>query len=379
MKYICPAAKKCGGCQLSNLIYDDQLALKQSKIIRAVGRYCRVDEIIGMDDPFHYRNKATHIFGFKRGNIVSGIYQSATRRITPIDDCMIEDKYSNLLVKTIKELCVSFKIKAYDIDSRRGFVRHVLVRKSKNTGEIMVVIVTAKGEFPKKRDFVKALLEKHPDITTVVWNINPTEIPIYLGEKNEVFFGDGYITDRLCGLSFRISPNSFYQVNSVQTEVLYNKVKEFASLCGKEKVIDAYCGTGTIGLSLAKSAKEIIGVELNASAVKDACFNAELNGIKNTKFVCADAGEFMLAQAQKGEKIDVVITDPPRSGCSKRFLESLLSLLPERVVYVSCNPETLSRDLFTLRKGGYRVTKIQPVDMFPHTEHIEAVCLLSKK
>ncbi len=378
MKYICPAAKKCGGCQLSNLTYEEQLSLKQSKIIRAVGRYCHVDEIIGMEVPFHYRNKATHIFGFLRGNIISGIYQSSARRITPIDECMIEDEYSNRIVKTVKSLCVSFKIKAYDIDSRRGFIRHVLVRRSVSCGEIMVVIVTARGDFPNKNGFVKALLQKHPDITTVVWNVNPTDTPIFSGDKNEVLYGNGYITDKLCGLSFRISPNSFYQVNSVQTEVLYSKVKELASLCGKETVIDAYCGTGTIGLSVASGAKAVVGVEVNSSAVKDARFNAESNGIKNASFICADAGDFMLEQAQRGEKIDVVITDPPRAGCSKRFLDSLLKLLPDRIVYVSCNPETLSRDLFALRKGGYRVNKIQPVDMFPHTEHIETVVLLSK-
>lgn len=378
MKKFCPAAKKCGGCQLSNLTYDEQLSLKQSKIIRAVGRYCHVDEIIGMDDPFHYRNKATHIFGFLRGNIVSGIYQSATRRIVPIDECMIEDRYSDKIVKTVKELCVLLKIKAYDLESRRGFIRHVLVRRSQSNGEIMVVIVTSKGDFPQKSEFVQALLDRHPDITTIVWNINPTDVPIFLGDKNEVLYGNGYITDRLCGLSFRISPNSFYQVNSVQTEVLYKKVKEFASLSGKETVIDAYCGTGTIGLSVANGAKEIVGVELNSSAVNDARFNAESNGIKNARFVCADAGDFMLEQAKNNKSIDVVITDPPRAGCSKKFLDSLITLSPKRIVYVSCNPETLSRDLFALRKGGYRAQRIQPVDMFSHTEHIETVVLLSK-
>ncbi|MBO5869372.1 MAG: 23S rRNA (uracil(1939)-C(5))-methyltransferase RlmD [Clostridia bacterium] len=375
----CPVAKKCGGCQLQNLNYDEQLSLKQSKIIRMAGKYCHVDEIIGMENPYRYRNKATHIFGFKSGKIVSGIYQSSARRIIPVDDCFLEDEYSNKIVQTVKKLCVSFKLKAYDLNTKRGFVRHVLVRRGSNNGEIMVVIVTAKDDFPKKRDFVSALIEKHPDITTVVWNINPTDTPVFLGQKSEVLYGDGYITDTLCGLKFRISPNSFYQVNPIQTEILYNKVKEFATLNGNERVIDAYCGTGTIGLTLAKNAKEVIGVEVNADSVNDARFNAEMNGIKNAKYICADAGEFMVETAQKGEKIDVVITDPPRSGCSKKFLDSLLTLNPERIVYVSCNPETLSRDLFVLRKGGYRVNKIQPVDMFPHTEHVETIVCLNKQ
>ena len=378
MKF-CSVAKKCGGCQLQNLDYDEQLALKQSKVIRMVGKFCHVDDIIGMDNPCRYRNKATHIFGFISGKIVSGIYQSSTRRIVPIDDCFLEDEYSNKIVKTIKTLCASFKLKAYDLNSKRGFVRHVLVRRGSNDGEIMVVIVTAKGDFPRKSDFVSALIEKHPDIKTVVWNINSTDTPIFLGRKSEILYGDGYITDTLCGLKFRISPSSFYQVNPTQTEILYQKAKEFASLSGKERVIDAYCGTGTIGLTLAESAREVIGVEVNDSAVNDARFNAELNGIKNAKYICADAGEFMVETAQKGEKIDVVITDPPRSGCSKKFIDSLLTLNPERIVYVSCNIETLSRDLFALRKGGYRVNKIQPIDLFPHTEHVETVVCLGKR
>jgi len=375
----CPNFKKCGGCQLQNLTYEEQLSFKQAKVIRKIGKFCHVDEIIGMSEPYFYRNKATHIFGFKSGRIVSGIYQSSTRKIVPVDSCMLEEPYSNKIVQTIKKLCVSFKIKAYDLNTKHGFIRHVLIRRGSNNGEIMVVIVTAKGEFPKKRDFVSALLDKHPDISTVVWNINPTDTPIFLGQKSEVLYGNGYITDVLCGLKFRISPNSFYQVNHTQTEVLYNKVKEFASLKCNERVIDAYCGTGTIGLTLADSAHEVIGVEVNSDSVNDAIFNATANGIKNAKFVCADAGEFMLNLAQKGEKIDVVITDPPRSGCSKRFLSSMLKLEPKRIVYVSCNIETLTDDLFALRKGGYRVTKIQPVDMFPHTNHVETVVSLTRQ
>ncbi|MBR5858720.1 MAG: 23S rRNA (uracil(1939)-C(5))-methyltransferase RlmD [Clostridia bacterium] len=375
----CPIYKKCGGCQLQNLTYEEQLSLKQSKIIKLVGKYCHVDEIIGMEHPYNYRNKISRAFGFRNGRIISGIYQSASRRIVQTDSCFLEDEYADKVIKTIRELCISFRIKAYDINTGRGFFRHALIRRAKNSGETMAVLVTAKGDFPKKRDFVNALLQKHPELTTVVWNINPTETPLFLGEKSETLYGNGFITETLLGNSFRISPRSFYQVNTKQTEVLYTKVLELAELSGKERVIDAYCGTGTIGLTLARKAKSVIGVESNPDAVADAEANARLNGIKNAQFVAADAGEFMQSLAEKGEKIDTVITDPPRAGCSKRFIESLLSLSPKKIVYVSCNPETLTRDLFALRKGGYKVKKIQPIDMFPFTEHVETVVLLSRE
>lgn len=374
----CPVCKKCGGCQLQNLTYKEQLSMKQAKVIRLVGRYCHVDEIIGMDDPYHYRNKVSHAFGFMSGRVVSGIYQSSSRRIVPCDTCLLEDAYADEIVKTVKKLCISFGIQAYDLKSGRGFLRHVLVRRGFSSGETMTVLVTAKGDFPKKRDFAAALLARH-EITTVVWNINSSDTPLLLGVKSEVLHGDGYITDTLSGLSFRISPNSFYQVNPVQTEVLYGKAAEFACLSGKERVIDAYCGTGTIGLTIAKDARELIGVDSNAEAVADAIANAERNGIRNASFAVSDAGEFMLKLALRGETADVVITDPPRAGCSKQFVSALLALAPKRIVYVSCNPETLSRDLFALSEGGYRVKKIQPVDMFPFTEHVETVVLLSHK
>lgn len=375
---LCKYAKKCGGCQLQNLDYDDQLGLKQSKVIRLVGKYCHVDEIIGMDEPFHYRNKVQSAFAFRNGRTVCGIYQSSTNRIVPVDSCLLEDKRASKIVKTVNELVNSFKIKSYDLSTERGFMRHILVRIGQKTGEIMVVLVTSKGEFPHKSNFVSALLEKHPEISTVVWNINPYKTALMLGEKSEILFGNGFITDELMGLKFRISPRSFYQVNPNQTEILYQKAFEFANLSGKERVIDCYCGTGTIGLTMAKGAKEVIGVEINEAAVTDASFNASANGINNAKFIKGDAGEFMQSLAEKGESVDVVITDPPRAGCSLKFLKSVLALSPKRIVYVSCNPETLSRDLFTLRKGGYKVKKIQPVDMFPFTEHVECVVCLSR-
>ena len=375
----CPYAKKCGGCSLQNLPYEEQLHLKQAKLIGLLGRFGRVEEIIGMDDPTHYRGKIQAAFKSKSGKVISGVYQSATRRIVEVEDCMLEDPCAAPILATIRKLCGSMKIKPFDLESGQGFLRHVLIRRGFASGEIMVVLVTVPGEFRSKRSFVNELLRRHPEITTVVRNINPTETALFLGSESYVLHGEGVITDRLCGLDFRISPRSFYQVNPVQTEVLYGKAREFAGLTGKETVIDAYCGTGTIGLTMAASAKEIIGVEVNRDAVADAIDNARRNGVENAAFHAADAGQFMEAMAAKGQTADVVITDPPRAGCSGKFLHSLMKLAPNRVVYVSCNPETLARDLYTLTKGGYKVKKMQPVDMFPFTSHVECVVSLTKK
>ncbi len=374
----CPYAKKCSGCQLQNLTYKEQLQMKQVKVIRLLGKYCHVEEIIGMDNPYNYRNKVQSALAIKNGKTIAGIYQSTSNKIVEVENCMLEDKDATKIVATVKKLCPNFKIKPYDLNTGSGFLRHVLIRKGFTSGEIMVVLVTSRGEFKSKTSFVNELLRRHPEITTIVWNINPTSTALMLGNKSEILYGSGYIKDTLCGLSFRISPRSFYQINPIQTEILYSIAKEYASLTGKEKVIDAYCGTGTIGLTMAREAKEIIGVEVNSDAIRDAKENATLNGIKNAKFYNADAGDFMCDLASKNEKADVVITDPPRAGCSIKFLRSLLKLSPKRIVYISCNPETQARDLITLTKNGYRVSKIQPVDLFPHTNHVESVVCLTK-
>ncbi len=353
--------------------------MKQVKLIRLLGRYCHVEEIIGMDSPLHYRNKAQSMFGFKNSKIISGIYQSATCKIAEVEGCMLETEKAEKIINTIKKLSIKHKIKAFDLQTGSGFLRHVLIREGFKTGEIMVVLVSCEGVFPQKEIFVNDLIKAHSEITTVVWNINPTQTPLFLGKKSEVLYGDGYIKDILCGLEFRISPASFYQVNPVQTEVLYSIAKDYAKLKGNEIVLDAYCGTGTIGLTMAKNAGKVIGVEINSDAVRDAKENATLNNIENAEFYNEDAGECISNLANKKEKIDVVITDPPRAGCSMKFLKSLIKLFPKRVVYISCNPETLANDLNVLTKAGYRVKKIQPVDMFPYTNHVECVVCLSRK
>ncbi len=375
----CPLYKKCGGCQLQNMSYEEQLSFKQVKVIKLLGRYHHVNEIIGMDNPYHYRNKVQAAFGMKGGNIISGVYQSSTHKIVPVDSCMIEDEKADEIVVTIRKLLKSFKLKPFNDETMQGFLRHVLIKRSFSTNQIMVVLVTGYSEFPKSRQFINALLERHSDITTIIQNINDKRTSLVLGEKSRVLYGDGYIEDILCGCRFRISAKAFYQINSIQTEKLYNTALKFAKLSGNETVIDAYCGTGTIGIIASKKAGSIIGVELNHDAVEDAKVNAQINNIKNIDFYEADAGKFMVDAAKAGRKADVVIMDPPRAGASVSFLHSLITLSPKKVVYISCNPETQARDISILIRNGYRVRKIQPVDMFPHTEHVETVVQLVRK
>lgn len=375
----CPLAKKCGGCQLQNMNYERQLKWKQARCEILLKKFGKVDKIIGMENPYHYRNKVQAAFGrTKSGKIISGVYQSGSHRIVMVDSCMTEDQTADKIIVDIRNMLPKFKIRTYDEDRGTGFLRHVLVKRGFASGEVMVVIVGASGYFPMKKKFTAALLEMHPEITTVVLNINPKDTNLVLGDREEVLYGNGYIEDTLCGRVFRISPKSFYQINPVQTEKLYGKAMELAELNENSKVLDAYCGIGTIGLVAAKTAGSVIGVELNPDAVKDAISNAKRNDSKNARFYCADAGDFMQELAENGERFDVVFMDPPRSGSSKKFIESLAIASPETVVYISCNPETLARDLQLMTKKGYKVKKICPVDMFPHTNHIECVVLLTK-
>ena len=375
----CPLAKKCGGCQLQNMSYERQLKWKQARCEILLKKFGKVEKIIGMENPYHYRNKVQAAFGrTKSGKIISGVYQSGSHRIVMVDSCMTEDETADKIIVDIRNMLPKFKIWTYDEDKGTGFLRHVLVKRGFSSGEVMVVLVGASGYFPMKKKFTAALLEKHPEITTVVLNINPKDTNLVLGDREEILYGNGYIEDTLCGRIFRISPKSFYQINPVQTEKLYNKAMELAELDEKTKVLDAYCGIGTIGLVAAKTAGNVIGVELNPDAVKDAIANAKRNNEKNARFYCADAGDFMEALAAEGEKFDVIFMDPPRSGSSRKFIDSLAVADPKRVVYISCNPETLARDLQYMIKKGYKVKKICPVDMFPHTNHIECAVLLCR-
>lgn len=379
-KTDCPAYNKCGGCSLRHVSYKDQLVHKQDKVNQLLCNYGYVSDIIGMEHPYHYRNKVNATFGrFPNGTYISGVYEEGTHNIVPIETCLIEDEKADAIIGTIRGLLKSFKIKTYDEDTGYGLLRHVLVRTGHKTGQIMVVLVLASPILPSKNNFVKALRKEHPEISTVVINVNDKKTSMVLGDRQTTIYGKGYIEDELCGCTFRISPKSFYQVNPIQTEILYNKAIEFAELTGKERVIDAYCGIGTIGMIAAKHAKEVIGVELNKDAVRDAVINAKTNGIKNISFYNNDAGKFMVELAQAGEHIDVVFMDPPRAGSDEAFLSSVVTLAPDRVVYVSCNPETLERDLEYLSQHGYKAKGIVPVDMFPWTTHVETVVRLERR
>ena len=376
----CNISKKCGGCQFQGIPYKEQLKKKQKKEQSLLGAYGKVCSVIGMENPYYYRNKVHAAFDRDRkGNIISGIYEEGTHRVVPVENCLIEDEKSQEIIRTIRGMLKSFKIRTYDEDTGYGLLRHVLIRRGFSTGEIMVVLVTGSPIFPSKNNFVKALRKAHPEITTVVLNVNDRQTSMVLGDREKPIFGPGFIKDRLCGCMFRISPKSFYQVNPVQTEILYQTAIDYAGLTGKEAVIDAYCGIGTIGLIAAKKAGKVIGVELNKDAVKDARINAKENKITNAAFYQGDAGRFMVEMAAKGEKADVVFMDPPRAGSDERFLSSVVKLSPKKVIYISCNPETLARDLKYLTKHHYKVEKIQPVDMFPFCDHVETVCSLSRK
>ena len=376
----CPNRKKCGGCQLQNMDYARQLAFKQGRVEKLIGPFCPVKPIIGMDSPYNYRNKVQAAFGTDRnGRIISGVYQSSSHRIVPVDECMLEDAAADRIIVTIRSMLPRYKLTAYDERTGRGFLRHVLVKRAFATGQVMVVLVAATHMFPSRSAFVAELVERHPEISTVILNVNDKFTSLVLGQSERVLFGSGYIEDVLCSCRFRISAKSFYQINPVQTEKLYSTAVEYAALTGSETVLDAYCGIGTIGMVASRSAGHVSGVELNRDAVKDAIFNARLNSIDNCYFTCADAGQFMEDMALAGERADLVFLDPPRAGSTPRFIDSLAKMAPQRAVYISCSCDTLSRDLELFRQRGYRAVKAQPVDMFPHTEHIECVVLLEKR
>ena len=375
----CKAAKKCGGCQYQGIPYEKQLQDKQKAVRQLMQPFCKTAGITGMKDPYHYRNKVHAVFARKKdGTIISGVYEEGTHRVVPVETCQIEDEKADAIINDIRGLLKSFKIKIYNEDTGYGLLRHVLIRRGFSTGEIMVVLVLGSPVMPSKNNFVKALRKLHPEITTVVLNVNDKRTSMVLGDRETTIYGKGYIEDVLCGLRFRISSKSFYQINPVQTEKLYGKAMELAGLSGTERVIDAYCGIGTIGMVAAKSAKEVIGVELNPDAVRDAVKNAKHNQMKNIRFYQEDAGRFMEKMAALGEKADVVFMDPPRSGSTEQFMKSVVTLAPKKIVYISCDPQTQARDLKYLTRYGYKAMGAYPYDMFPFTKHTENIVLLTK-
>ena len=382
VKAFCPLAKDCGGCALQHLDYKKQLEFKTDHVQDCINKFSKLDikvkDCIGMDVPFNYRNKSQVPFSMERKNICYGFYKQNTHKIIQMDECFIQTEDANEILKTIRTLMKKYKLNAYEEDKRKGILRHVLIKKGFTTKEIMVVLITNVNSFPNRKEIVKDLVKAYPNIKTVVQNINTRDTNVILGEKENILYGSGYIEDYLLGVKFKISSKSFYQVNPIQTEKLYSKAINLAQLSKNDRVLDTYCGIGTIGLIASKNVNEVIGVEIVKDAIKDAKSNANINKINNAHFVLADASDFMVDLAKTSEKMDVVFVDPPRKGCDEKFLSSIMKLSPKKIVYISCNPSTLARDLGVLREK-YDIKEIQPVDMFPHTYHIETIALLHLK
>lgn len=376
----CPYYDKCGGCHLQHLSIEGQAKFKQDTIEKLLGHYHKVNKILTMEEPYYYRNKVHSTAAYdKKGRIVSGIYEEYTHHVIPIEECIIQDNIADKIISSIRQIMKMYRIKPYDEDTGEGFLRHILVKTGFASKQVMVVLVVSSQIFPGKNNFIKELLKRHPEITTIVMNINNRKTSVVLGDTEKVLYGKGHIEDTLCGCIFQISSRSFYQINPIQTEVLYSKAIEMARLKGDETVLDAYCGIGTISLIVSRKVKNVIGVELNKDAVKDAIKNAKRNNIKNAYFYNDDAGNFMVGLSKEKQSIDTVFMDPPRAGSDEKFLSSLVRLSPKQVIYISCNPYTQERDLDYLAKHGYAVREIQPVDMFPQTFHVETVVLMSRK
>ena len=382
----CPYSGRCGGCSWTGMPYGEQLKKKEAYIRSLLKDICPVRPVTGMEDPYFYRNKVHAVFSAgKDGKIISGIYEKGTHHVIPVKKCLIEDQRADAVIRTVRRLAQSFHIKIYDEDRQTGFLRHVLIRTAHVTGEMLVVLVGASPVFPSGKNFVKALLCEHPEITSVVLNVNDRKTSMVLGKRDIVLWGRGWIEDLLCGLRFRISPQSFYQVNSIQTEKLYHKAAELAGLfnVSREKrqlrILDAYCGIGTIGIYAACACPQalVTGVELNGDAVRDAAANARMNRLENIRFAAGDATEWMKSMASRKGACDILFMDPPRSGSTEDFIRAASQLGPDRIIYISCGPETLARDLRLFRQRGYRALEAWPFDLFPFTPHTECVVSLS--
>lgn len=375
--------QNCGGCPMLSTEYAEQLKKKESAVRVLLGKYGPVAPIRGMETPYHYRNKVISTFApAPGGKLTSGIYAARTHKVLPVESCLLQDEVLDKVMLAVRAAANTCRYQPFHEDKGTGLLRHCLLRRGVATGQVMVVLVTAQPVLPGAKNFVKALLaeaeKRGVPVTTVVQNYNPRRTSVVLGEDEKVLYGKGFILDTLCGKTYALSPRSFYQVNPIQTAVLYWLAVDAARLTGREVVLDAYCGIGTIGLTASDKARQVVGVELNRDAVRDAIGNAKHNGVKNARFFAADATAWIREAADAGQKADVVFMDPPREGSTPAFLESVARMAPKRIVYVSCNPETMARDLALLTQKGYRAEGFTPVDMFPHSAHCEVVCALSK-
>lgn len=383
-KRWCPLFGKCGGCDYVNETYDYELMMKWLREDKLLGRYGRVEKVLSSPSLTGYRCKVQAVCGRDRdGKFITGQYRKGSHHLFPIRSCSLEDGMATAVLQTVRQMATRFSISPFDEDRGTGDLRHILIRTGWKTRETMVVLVTAKKDFPHKDDFVSAIHQKNPNVVTVVQVINNEKTSMVIPKDSEeiILWGKGYIVDNLCGLDFRISAKSFYQVNPEMAERLYEIAMNMARLRPTDTVIDAYCGTGTIGLVAAsRGVKEVIGIESNPDAVKDAKLNAEANGISNARFIVDDAAKWLKSAQKEGQKCDVLFLDPPRAGSSEEFLAAAGRMEPEVIVYISCNPETLARDLrYIVRFLPYRVLGIQPVDLFPGSESIETVVLLNRK
>lgn len=384
---VCPVAKQCGGCKIMAMSYDEQLRFKGEKIrnnIEKIGKVTGFEyfPVIGMEHPYEYRNKAQFPVGQdKEGNIITGFYAGRTHHIIPNHRCHIGIVENEKILDIIKGYMRDFSVRPYNEVTRTGVIRHVMIRKAFATGEIMVCIVVNGDKLKAEEELVKRLTNE-PELTgikSISISVNKENTNVILGRHIRLLYGQPYITDYIHDLQFRISPKSFFQVNPVQTDRLYSKALEFAGLTGNETVWDLYCGIGTISLFLARNAKKVYGVEIVEDAIRDAKENAKVNGITNAEFFVGKSEEVLPEFYKKnGGYADVIVVDPPRKGCDEKLLETIVAMQPKKMVYVSCDSATLARDLNYMSNHGYEVKKVQGVDMFPHTEHVESVCLLSK-
>ena len=371
----CPLFKKCGGCQIQHMSKGEQRRFKHERVVEVLQRVGKlnvnVEDVLSMEDETHYRNKGQVPVGIVNGKVVAGFYRTNTNDIVDMESCLIQHDVINKIVLKMKRMISLHRIGDY--------FRHVLVKVGFNSNEIMVVWIVKSKKIPHTDDLIKGLVKDFPMIKSIILNLNQRDDNVILGEDEVVLYGNKSIQDTLCELKFDVSSKSFYQVNPIQTKVLYEKALEFAQLTGNETVVDLYCGIGTISLLMAKKAKQVIGIEIVPEAIEDAKRNARLNQISNVVFECADAGEYASKCAASSMVVDVVCVDPPRKGCDQATLDAILLMKPKRIVYVSCDPSTLARDLRILENAEYSVEKVQPVDMFPYTYHIESIVRLSRK
>ncbi|GAA0361942.1 23S rRNA (uracil1939-C5)-methyltransferase [Bacillus horti] len=382
----CPIYAQCGGCQLQHLGYEEQLRQKEQQVrsqLTKIGgidlEQVKVHPTLGMSEPWRYRNKAQVPIGENEGGLIGGFYRQGTHDIIDMQECLIQHEANDEVIQKTKDIAQELGIRAYDEQKHSGLLRHVVVKYGFYTQELMIVLITKEETIPHKEMFIEKLRESFPNLKSIIRNVNKAKTNVIFGEQTKVLWGEEYIYDQIGDIRFAISARSFYQVNPQQTKVLYDKALEYAQLQGHETVIDAYCGIGTISLFLAQKAKKVLGVEVVPEAIADAKRNARLNHIENAEFAVGEAEKVIPWWKAQGITADVIVVDPPRKGCDEALLETIIQMKPERVVYVSCNPSTLARDLKFLEDGGFKTVEVQPVDMFPHTSHVECVVLLQRQ